>query len=157
VNTLLIAADIRDALTKLSPADAQAFESNRAAYQTMLAQKMVGWTAALRPYRGTKLVVMHDSWSYFADRFDLRIVAAAEPHPGVPPSPAELATLIAQMKAAHVTLLLGEPSSNGRLVRYIADTTGAKAVILSPSGNDYIRLIDENVAKLAAALKVETR
>jgi zinc/manganese transport system substrate-binding protein len=156
-NALSIAAEIRDALTKLSPADAQRIESNRAAFEMLLAQKMVGWTAALQPYRGTKLVVMHDSWSYFADRFDLRIVAAAETHPGVPPSPRELAALVGHMKAAHVRLLVAEPSSNAQLVRYIAEATGAKPVILSASGNDYVRLIDENVAKVAAALRAAPR
>ena len=96
---------------------------------------------------------MHDSWSYFAERFGLRIVAAAEPQPGVPPSPAELAALFQRMREAQVKVLVADPHSNPALVSQIAARTGARAVTLLPSGDDYIRLLDENVSRLAAALK----
>jgi ABC-type Zn uptake system ZnuABC Zn-binding protein ZnuA len=96
---------------------------------------------------------MHDSWSYFAERFGLRIVAAAEPTPGVPPSPAELAKLLQRMRETGVKVLIADPNSNPSLVREIAAKGGAQAVTLAPSGTDYLRMLDENVAKLAAALK----
>ncbi len=63
-------------------------------------QKDEGWKNSARTIPRRKIVVMHDSWSYFAERFGLQIVAAAEPHPGMPPSPAELATLFQRMREA---------------------------------------------------------
>jgi len=38
-------------------------------------------------------------------------------------------------------------------VRQIVANTRAQAVTLSPSGHDYLRLFDDNVARLVAALK----
>ena len=152
-NALPMTAAISHALSKLSPADAKSFETNRAQFASALEKRIVEWKAALAPFRGTRIVVMHDSWSYFAERFGLQIVAAAEPQPGVPPSPAELAALYGRMREAGVRVLVADPHSNPALVREVAAKGGATAVMLSPSGHDYIRLLHENVSRLAAALK----
>ncbi|HZA95396.1 MAG TPA: metal ABC transporter substrate-binding protein [Burkholderiaceae bacterium] len=152
-NAIPITAAIRDALAKLSPHDAQLFEMNRTAFIDALAQKIEGWKKMLAPFRGAKMVVMHDTWSYFAERFGLQIVAAAEPRPGVPPSPSELATLFQRMRASGVKILIADPHSNPSLVRQIAANSGAHAVTLSPSGHDYIALLDQNVTRLVEALK----
>jgi ABC-type Zn uptake system ZnuABC Zn-binding protein ZnuA len=114
---------------------------------------MKAWETALAPLRGEKLVVIHDSWSYFAERFGLHVVGAAEPHPGMPPSPAELAALFDRIREARVRILIADPHSNPALVRQIVEKTGVRAVTLSPSGSDYLRLFDDNVAQLRAALK----
>src|SRR3712207_888075 len=118
-----------------------------------LNEKIAAWDTALKPYRGTKIVVVHDSWAYFAERFGLQIVAAAEPHPGIPPAPAELAALFKRMREARVPVVIADPHANPALVRQIAEKGGAKPVTLLPSGEDYIGLFDENVRRLSAALK----
>jgi ABC-type Zn uptake system ZnuABC Zn-binding protein ZnuA len=152
-NAVPVTAAIRDALAKLAPADARLFDRNQSAFADVLAKKADAWKAALAPFRGTKIVVMHDSWSYFAERFDLQIVAAAEPQPGVPPSPAELAALLERMREARVKIVVADPHSNPALVRQIAARSGAQAVTLFPSSHDYVRLFDENVSRLVEALK----
>lgn len=150
-----ITAAILAALAGARPGDKAAFEANRDAFLAKLDAKIAEWEAALKPYRGTKVVVVHDSWAYFADRFGLQIVAAAEPHPGIPPSPAELAALFTRMREAGVRILLADPHANPALVRQIAEKSGAKPVMLSPSGTDYLALLDDNVKRLAAALKAD--
>jgi ABC-type Zn uptake system ZnuABC Zn-binding protein ZnuA len=152
-NARPITEAILNALAALRPADKSTFEANRADFLSRLDAKVAEWDAALRPYRGTKVVVVHDSWAYFAERFGLKIVAAAEPHPGVPPSPSELSALFTRMREAGVRLLIADPHANPALVRQISERSGAKAVTLSPSGDDYLKLFDENVKRLAAALK----
>jgi ABC-type Zn uptake system ZnuABC Zn-binding protein ZnuA len=151
-NAQPITASILESLARLSPADRPRFEANRSAFLRKLDSKIKEWNAALAPYRGTKVVVIHDTWTYFADRFGLSIVAAAEPTPGVPPSPAELAALFKRMREAGVRLVIADPHSNPSLVRQISERSGARAVTLLPSGSDYIGLFDENVKRLAAAL-----
>ena len=150
-NAAPITASILEALGKLQPARRSEFEANRNAFLRKLDVKLEEWTTALAPLRGTKVVVIHDSWIYFAERFGLSIVAAAEPTPGVPPSPVELARLFARMREAGVKLLIADPYSNPSLVRTISDKTGARAVTLLPSGNDYLALFDENVRRLRRA------
>ena len=154
-NARPITASILAALVALRPADKALFEANREAFLVRLNSNIQEWETALAPYRGTKAVVVHDSWAYFAERFGLQIVAAAEPNPGVPPSPAELAALFQRMRDSGVRLLIADPHANPALVRQIAEKGGAKPVTLLPSGTDYIGLFDENVKRLSAALKAD--
>jgi ABC-type Zn uptake system ZnuABC Zn-binding protein ZnuA len=152
-NAQPITAAILAALATLRPADKVRFEENRDRFLSRLNEKIANWEAMVKPYRGTKVVVIHDSWAYFAERFGLNVVAAAEPTPGVPPSPAELAALFKRMHEAGVKLVIAEPHSNPSLVRQIEEKGGARAVTLAPSGSDYVALFDENLRRLAAALK----
>ena len=152
-NARPMTAAILGALAELSPQDKAAFERQRDAFLADLAPRIADWAGRLAPYRGTRIVVMHDSWAYLAEWLGLQVVAAAEPHPGIPPSPAELAALLARMREARVPVLIAEPSANPALVRQIAAQTGAKAVVLQASGFDYVRLFEDNVSRLLAALR----
>ena len=151
-NAQPITASILAGLVALRPADKAFFEANRDAFISRLNSKILEWEAALKPYRGMKVVVVHDSWAYFAERFGLQIVAAVEPHPGVPPSATDLAALFKRMHETGVRILIADPHANPALVRQIAEKAEAKPVSLLPSGTDYIGLFDENVKRLSAAL-----
>ena len=148
-----ITAAVLEALVKLSPADTGGFQRNRDFFLSALQKKIENWKKSLKPFEGTRVVVMHDSWIYFAERFGLQIVAAAEPNPGVPPSPAELAALFKRMRGAGVKILITDPHSDSALVRQIAAQGGARPVTLLTSGNDYVELFDENIRRMLMALK----
>ena len=150
-NTRPVTAAIARSLGELQ-GDAAYFAARRERYLAELDHRMKAWTAALAPSRGARVVVMHDTWAYLAERFGLRIVAAVEPTPGVPPSPSEIAALLARMREGGVRVLIAEPSSNPALVRQVAEKTRVPVVTLLPSGADYLKLMDENVARLARAL-----
>jgi ABC-type Zn uptake system ZnuABC Zn-binding protein ZnuA len=158
-NTPLMAAAIAQALGKLSPRDQAYFEANRIAFTKRLNERMRVWKQALAPHAGTRMVVMHDTWAYFADAFKLSVVAAAEPTPGVPPSPSELARLYARMREAKVRLLIADPNSNQALAQQAAQRGNARVVALVPSvgadpaAGDYFSLIDLNVDRLLKALR----
>jgi len=157
-NARPITARIQGALAQLAPADAVLFEANRARFLRDLDAGLARWRSALAPYQGTRVVVAHESWPYFARRFGLTVVAALEPTPGVPPSAAYLATLTERMKASRVPLIIAEPSTSASLIAQVTARAGARAVILIPSvggdpaARDYLSLFDVNVARLAAAL-----
>jgi len=152
-NAWPITASILAALADLSPADRPAFAANREAFLSRLDERLAAWEKALAPYRGTRIVVVHDSWSYLAERFGFIVVAAAEPNPGIPPSPGELAALLGRLRGSDVRLLIADPHSDPSLVRQIADKGGVKAITLMPSGRDYLGLFEENVQRLSQALK----
>ena len=157
-NARPITERIRGALARLVPGDTALFEANRARFLRDLDAGLARWRRALAPYQGTRVVVAHESWPYFARRFGLTVVAALEPTPGVPPSAAYLATLIERMKASRVPLIIAEPSTSASLVAQVTARVSARAVILIPSvggdpeARDYLSLFDVNVARLAAAL-----
>ena len=151
-------AAILESLSRLAPADRVVFEANRRRFLQQLDAGLAGWLRAMAPYRGSRVVVVHDSWPYFARRFGLVIVAAMEPTPGVPPPPSTLAVLPQRMREAGVALLIAEPYSNESVVRQVARRSGARVVTLVPSvgadatGSDYIALFESNIRRLTTAL-----
>lgn len=158
-NAKAMVMSLSQALGKLIPADKAYFDANRDTFIKQVDERMAVWKKALAPYAGTRIVVVHDTWTYFADRFNLSIVAAAEATPGVPPSPAELARLYSRMRVAKVRLVVADPSSNDSLVRQIAEHGNATIVALVPSvgadvaARDYLSLINLNVDRLVKALR----
>src|SRR2546426_177970 len=118
---------ILEALVRLAPDGRDVFAKNRARWLARLDDSLARWTRALAPYRGTRAVVVHDSWPYFARRFGLVVVAAVEPAPGVPPSAASLAALTPKMRQARGRLVIGEASSDASPVRHLAARGGARA------------------------------
>jgi ABC-type Zn uptake system ZnuABC Zn-binding protein ZnuA len=152
-NAWPITASILVALSDLGPADRLAFAANREAFLSRLDERLAAWNKTLAPFRGARIAVVHDSWSYLAERFGFTVVAAAEPNPGIPPSPGELAALLDRLRSSDVRVLIADPHSDPSLVRQIADKGGIKAVTLLPSGRDYVGLFEENVQRLSQALK----
>jgi ABC-type Zn uptake system ZnuABC Zn-binding protein ZnuA len=157
-NARPMTARIAETLGELLPDGAALFAANRARFLARLDAGHTRWRAQLAPFAGARVVVAHDTWPYFARRFDLVIAAAVEEQPGVPPSPAHLARLVERMRRAGVRAIVAEPGAAPAVLRRLADATGARVVTLVPSvgaeaaARDYIALFDLNVARLAAAL-----
>ena len=83
-----------------TPHNAAVYEANRLAFLARLDGKLADWEATLAALRGVPLVAYHNSWAYFARRFRLDFIGFVEPKPGVPPSPAHLASLISDHAGA---------------------------------------------------------
>jgi ABC-type Zn uptake system ZnuABC Zn-binding protein ZnuA len=154
-----ITAAILAALLRLAPADRAYFEANRKRFREQLDGRLQGWLQTMAPYKGTRVVAVHETWPYFAQRFGLTIVAIVEPNPGVPPSPSYLDSLIQKMRDSGIRLLIADPYSNASVVRQVATQSGAAAVTLIPSVGgdpeavDYLSLFDFNIKRLSQAAR----
>lgn len=117
-----------------------------------------GWFAALRPYRGAKVVIDHNMWPYFAERFGLQITDSLEPKPGIPPTTAHLNEVVNAMKANGVKVVLTAAYYDPRYAQFVSENTGAKVVTMAHQAgarsgtDDYLAMADYNVRQLAAAL-----
>jgi ABC-type Zn uptake system ZnuABC Zn-binding protein ZnuA len=152
-----ITAAILVALLRLVPADRPYFEANRKRFLDQLDNQLKGWLQIMAPYKGTRVVAVHETWPYFAQAFGLTIVAVVEPNPGVPPSPSYLDSLIQKMRDSGIKLVIADPYSNASAVRQVATQSGATAVTLIPSvggdprATDYLSLFDFNIKRLSQA------
>ena len=153
-----IAKAIERKLAALRPADASYFAARYTDFDRRLAAAEKRWDAAMAPFKGTKVVTYHRSWSNLVDRFGLDVIGFVEPRPGVPPSPAHTFALMQEMKRAGVKVLLVEPYFDLKTPTSIARETGAKVVVLPPStggvpqAGSYLELFDHIVGLLAGAL-----
>ena len=155
----IITQTIVDGLARIAPQHRAAFERNRTAFLGRLDAQMAEWTKTLEPFRGAKVVVYHPDFLYFLNRFGLVQLGTVEDRPGIPPSPQHLATLIKQMQAEKVKVVLVEPWNDRKLAARVAEEAGGKALVVASSvgavkgADDYISAMDYNVKALAAALR----
>jgi ABC-type Zn uptake system ZnuABC Zn-binding protein ZnuA len=154
-----IAQTIQKKLAALRPDDAGYFAQRYAAFDQRLTEAEKRWEAQLGPYRGTKIVTYHRSWSNFTDRFGLDVIGYVEPRPGIPPSPSHTLDVIQEMRRQGVKVILVEPYFDLKTPNAIARETGARVLVMPPSvggvkeAADYLALFDYDVRLLADTLK----
>jgi ABC-type Zn uptake system ZnuABC Zn-binding protein ZnuA len=117
-----------------------------------------GWLGQMRAYRGVSVVVDHNQWVYFTQRFGLDIAGSMEPKPGLPPTTQHLHRLIKTMRAQGVKLILLGAYFDPRHAQFLAKHTGAKIVQMAhqvgarPEAVDYVHMIDYNIQQIQLAL-----
>lgn len=115
-----------------------------------------GWEAKMAPLNGKSIITYHRSWSYFVNRFGIRIVGELEPKPGLDPTPGHVASLLKIASDNNVKVILQEPFYHDTEAKFVAARTGAKVVVAPGSvgqdsaARDYVSLIDTIVDRLAA-------
>jgi len=159
VNAKIVAQNIATALVANDAADAESFQSNLKKFNERIDAKLVEWQAALAPFKDAHVVAYHNSWPYFGERFGLKIDLFLEPKPGIPPTPAHLAEVIAKMKAEKVRAVIVDPYLNRKTAETAARNTGATVVDVTqfPGGikgteGGYFQLLDYLVNSLVKAL-----
>lgn len=154
----IVAASIASHLSQLDPASTPQFKANLAAFNQRVDAKLAEWRQIMAPFRGAKVVTYHNDFVYFAKRFNLQVVETLEPKPGIAPSAAHLAKVIATMKAENAHVILVQPYQNRKTAETVARQ--ADAVVLDVSQQPgalkntgtYIDLMDTLVHSLANAL-----
>lgn len=157
-NAKIVAHHIADAFSDLDAANRDFYNANAKKLSAALDAKLAEWQAKLTPFKGQQIVAYHNSWVYFAERFGLRIELFLEPKPGIPPSPAHLAGVIAKMKETGARVIIVDPYLNRKTAETVARSTGATVVDVAqfPGGvkgteGGYIGLMDYLVNALARA------
>lgn len=154
-----IAHAIRERLSQLDGANAAHYAQREADFGRRLTAAQQRWKSQMAPFKGLKVVTYHRSWANFADAFGLDVIGYVEPKPGIPPTPQHTLDVINAMKAQNVKLILVEPYFDLKTPNSIADKTGGRVVVLTPSvggvpaASDYLKLFDTNVGLLVDAIK----
>jgi zinc/manganese transport system substrate-binding protein len=145
---------------------AQLDPPNAAFYQQRLADFSSRWTAAIKrweakaaPLKGRNIVVHHDSWIYFTQWLGMKQVGALEPKPGVPPTSAHLASLIATAKSSNTLAIVRAAYQDPKASAWLAERTGVPAIALpftvggDAQAKDLFGLFDSSIDKLLGAAK----
>jgi ABC-type Zn uptake system ZnuABC Zn-binding protein ZnuA len=157
-NARLATAGIAEAFVQVLPNERERILANRGNFLAALDARLARWTEMLAPFAGVKLIAYHNSWPYFTRRFRLDIVDYIEPKPGVAPSPAHLAQLIAAGRKQGVRAILHEPYEPEDASRFLAQKLGVPVVVLAtsvgsvPGVSDYLGLLEYDVVALSRAL-----
>lgn len=155
LNAKIAAQRICNSFCQLDPKSCASFKTNLKKFNDHLDTKIAEWQKTLAPFRGKEVVTYHNSWPYFARRFDLKMELFLEPKPGIPPSPAHLAGVIGKMKAADVKVILAQAYQNRKTAEAVAGHTGATVLdfpAFPKEGQTYEQWMDGLVKSLAGAL-----
>lgn len=156
-NAEIITGNILEALVRVDPHNAFAYEANRFAFLKRLDGKLTEWEGKLAPFAKVPLVSYHNTWAYFARRFRLDFVGFIEPRPGVPPSPSQLSSIIKTIQVRKVPIIVRASHEPERHAAFVAKRTNIAIAVLAasvgalPEAVDYLSLFDANVAALLAA------
>ncbi len=159
LNARIVALHLADAFTRLETSSAGIFSANARKFTDALDAKIIEWERMLAPFKGREIVAYHNSWLYFAERFELKIELFLEPKPGIPPSPSHLAEVISKMKEMNARVVIVDPYLNRKTAETVARGTDATVLDVAqfPGGvkgtdGGYIALMDYLVNSLAKAL-----
>ena len=135
------------AIVELDPENKGFYEKNAEKFANELDDAITEITEILAVHQGETIYVFHPAYGYFCDEFGLKQKAIELD--GKSPKPQELAKLIQQAKADGVKTILVQPEFNPAPAEKIATEIGAKAVVHSPLGSNYVHDLIE-LAKVIA-------
>ncbi len=158
-NIAKIAQVLGDRLAQLDPANAAAYRERTAAFLARWGAAIRRWESEAAPLKGLTMVVYHRNMSYLSAWLGLREVGSLEPKPGIPPTTAHLADLVARMQAAPAKAIVYVAYNNPQAAEFLSARTKIPALMLpytvggSAGAKDLFGLFDDTLARLLAVLK----
>ena len=152
-------------LSTIDPAGQTTYRDNAAAYNKEL-DELHHWVeeqVAMLPQDHRVLVTSHDAYQYYAQRYGFEIVGTIFPlSTEVEPSAQDLAMLAELIEHEGVPAVFGETTHSDRMLRRIAEETGATIIgglysgsLGEPGGEagNYISMMRFNTTTIVEALK----
>ena len=114
----------------LDPYNADYYADNFASFESRINELDIAVRSAIEsiPVSNRKLLTYHDSWAYFALRYDMQIIGAVQPSDYSDPSPREMAKLIDQIKHEGIPAVFGSEVFSSEILEQIATESGAKFI-----------------------------
>jgi zinc/manganese transport system substrate-binding protein len=154
---LQIARALSARLSQVDPAGAADYARRLADFSARWTTAIARWEAKAAPLRGKAIIVHHISWSYLNDWLGLQQIGALEPKPGVPPTSAHLAGLIASAQQAKPLAIVVAAYQDPKAGKWLGERTGVPVVVLpytvggDAQAKDLFGLFDSTIDKLLGA------
>lgn len=153
-NAKIMAANICQGLTEQYPQWADVFAANLdALYARLDALEQYG-REELSALSCREIITFHDGFAYFAQAFDLEILAAVEEESGSEVSAKELISLITLTRAHALPAIFIEQNGSTSAAGVLSRETGAKEYVLdmAMAGDSYFDAMYRNIDTIKEAL-----
>lgn len=134
INAKIMAKNVADKLIELDPLNSELYQDNLAAYQKQLDQTHEDIESILEDLPARELIVFHESWNYFADEFNLKVVGVFAQSPGKEPIPSALASLHDMAREYALVAVFSEPQLSPKTIRPFVEDLGLQLLVLDPLG-----------------------
>ena len=118
---------IRNELVKLDPSETAYYNDNFVKLKARIEEldRLIKDAIVSIPQENRKLFTYHDSWPYFARRYDMDVLGAVQPSNFTEPSAREIAELIELIKRVNVPAIFGSKVFPSPVMEQIAKESGA--------------------------------
>jgi zinc transport system substrate-binding protein len=143
---------IRDALSRLDPANAALYAANAAAFADELDALDRDIRARLAGVVGSRFMVYHPAWGYFADTYGL--IQILIEHEGKEPGPRALAALIDQARRDGVRVIFVQPQFSQKAAAQVAAAIDGRVEVMDNLAPDYeanLRWVADTLARPQSA------
>jgi ABC-type Zn uptake system ZnuABC Zn-binding protein ZnuA len=156
-------AKVARALGLMDPGHAAIYQQNARAYEQKLVnlQNEIAKAIATIPPQRRTMIVFHNAWQYYNNRFGIRTVGVIEVSPGQEPNPSYIGNLVDIARKYNVHAVFSEPEYSPKIAQTLAKSAGIKTVsdlyddsIANNSRvHDYISMLRYDTGVIVRALK----
>lgn len=157
------AANIKEALVKISPENEETFTSNYRQLAAALDELDGQFKAMVKKAKHKEFVVVNPAFAYLADRYHLKQVAILGVCTEGEPSPEEMQKLVDFARQRQIKYILFEETYSPKIAQTLAQETKTQTLTLNAvhgltvkdkeSGKDYLKVMKQNLENLKLALE----
>lgn len=157
-NISRVAKALAERMSVLAAQDAAYYLERELGFQKRWRAATLRWEREGAPLKGLALVVVHRDLSYLVDWLGLRVVGALEPKPGLPPSAAHLAGLLAALKRTPAKAVVRSAYNDAGAADWLGREAQLPVVVLpytvggTEKARDLFGLYEDTLARLLAAV-----
>jgi zinc/manganese transport system substrate-binding protein len=158
-NIALVAEALARRLAEVDAANAAYYKDRQQQFGQRWKAALARWEEQAAPLRGMAVVVQHKAFPYLSQWLGLKEVASLEPKPGMEPTGAHLAEVLAQLQHQPAKAVIRAAYNDGRSSDWLAQRAKIPALALpftvggSEGAKDLFGLFDDTLQRLRAALK----
>lgn len=158
-NISRVAKALAARVSALDAQNAQYFIGRELAFQARWRESTARWEREAAPLKDMPLVTYHKDLSYLFAWLQMRNAGTLEPKPGLPPSTAHLAELLATLRRAPARAVVRSAYQDPRGADWLAKQAGLPSVMLpytvggSERASDLFGLYDDTIARLLAVTR----
>ncbi len=136
INAIVMSHAIAATLADVDPDNASVYRANADALQTRLESLSDEISTELSSIREIPLLVFHDGYRYFEDRFGLNVVGSAVMNHQKPPGVRRIREIRSKILDLEARCVFSEPQFNQGIVQVVVEGTPAGVGLLDPLGTD---------------------
>ncbi len=154
---------IRSSLSRVDPTHKSEYAARASQYNARLAEltRSIQRQIDTIPPPARNMIVFHNAWQYYNDRFGLRTIGVLELSPGQEPNPQYIGQLVQLARQNHVRAVFAEPEYSPKLIQTLAQSAGIKTVENlyddsvgnTPGIRDYIEMLEHDTDVIVKALR----
>lgn len=158
-NFLPIAQALSTRISELDPTNAAFYANRLQRFKLTWQAAITRWETLAIPLRGQHVLVQHRAYPYLLSWLGLKQIGELEAKPGMEPSAAHLAQVLAQLKTSSARMVIRAAYQDAKPSEWIAERAHLNAIELpfsvggTTEAKDLYSFFDDTIARLLTGLK----